>query len=117
VKGQETTNDDQSTIRLTEKAAQKFREILAQENKSGWALRLGIESSCCCGAEYFLDYSHQAKTDDTIFESEGIQIHVQQNSIPQLLGTIIDYVEGKHGAGFKISNPSCCGGCSHNCCS
>jgi iron-sulfur cluster assembly accessory protein len=112
--------EDQSTICLTEKAAEKFREILAEENKSGWGLRFGINSSGCCGGEYFLDYSQKARSDDTIFESYGIQIHVQQKSAPQLLGTIIDYVDGKHGAGFKISNPSCSGCCqghSHNCCS
>ena len=111
---------DQSTISLNEKAAQKLRELLAEENKAGWALRFGVNSSNCCGGEYFLDYSQKARSDDTIFESHGIQIHVNQKSAPQLLGTIIDFVEGKHGAGFKISNPSCngcCQGHSHNCCS
>lgn len=109
-------SDDTSTIRLTEKAAKKFLEILAKENKTGWALRFGINASTCCGGEYLLDYSQKARADDTIFESNGVQIHVQQKLTPQLLGTVIDYVEGKHGAGFKISNRSCCG-CSHKCCS
>ena len=109
-------SEDTSTIRLTEKAALKFQEILANENKSGWALRFGVNSTSCCGGEYFLDYSQKARADDTVFESYGVQIHVQQKLAPQLLGTIIDYVEGKHGAGFKISNRSC-GCCSHKCCS
>lgn len=113
--------DDNTTIALTEKAAQKFLEILANEEKQGWSLRLGINSASCCGGDYFLDYSQKARSDDMIFESHGVQIHVQQKSAPQLLGTTIDYVEGKHGTGFKISNRSCGGGCcnghSHKCCS
>ena len=109
-------SDDSSTIRLTEKAAQKFLEILAKENKIGWALRFGINTSSCCGGDYFLDYSQKARVDDTIFESHGVQIHVQQKLAPQLLGATIDYVEGKHGSGFKITNRSC-GCCTHKCCS
>jgi iron-sulfur cluster assembly accessory protein len=115
----EDSHDD-STISLTEKAAQKYLEILAQENKSGWGLRLGINSTGCCGGDYFLDYSQNARSDDVIFESYGVEIHVQQKSAPELLGTTIDYVEGKHGVGFKIMSRSChgcCGGHSHNCCS
>jgi len=114
---QDSCND--STISLTEKAAQKYLEILAKENKSGWALRLGLHHSSCCGGEYFLDYSQKAHADDTVFESHGVQIHVQQKLAPQLLGTIIDYVEGKHGAGFKVisSCGGCCDGHSHKCCS
>ncbi len=113
-------SEDNSTIRLTEKAAQKFRELLAEENKSGWSLRFGVNPSSCCGGENFLDYSQKARADDTVFEYHGIQIHVNQKSAPQLLGTIIDYVEGKHGAGFKISAPpcgGCCNGHSNKCCS
>jgi len=115
----EDSHED-STISLTEKAAQKYLEILANENKSGWGIRLGINSSGCCGGDYFLDYSQKASSDDLIFESHGVQIHVQKKSASELLGTTIDYVEGKHGVGFKIVGRSCggcCGGHSHKCCS
>ena len=100
-----------STISLTERAASQFRVLLAEDGKTGWGLRFGIQSSGCCGFEYFLDYSEKAKSDDQTFESFGIQIHVQEKSTPRLLGSVIDYVEGKQGAGFKIfsSSPHSCG--------
>jgi len=109
--------EDPDTITITKRAAQKFLEILQEENKSGWGLRLGEKAAGCSGFEYFLDYSEKAKHGDRVFESEGIQIHVQQTILERLLGSIIDYVDGLHGAGFKISNPnvkSSCGcGSSH----
>jgi iron-sulfur cluster assembly protein len=110
--------DDAPAIQMTEQAAKQFRAILAEEKKTGWALRFGIQASGCCGFEYFLDYSHEAQPTDDVFESHGVQIHVDKKSTPQLLGSTIDYAEDKHGAGFKVIGPtSGCGCHSHGCCS
>jgi iron-sulfur cluster assembly accessory protein len=109
--------EDLSTITLTERAAKKLTEILAEEEKVGWGLRFGEKAAGCSGFEYFLDYSEKPKHGDLIFESQGIQIHVQHKSLDRLLGCVIDYTDGLQGAGFKISNPnvkSSCGcGSSH----
>ncbi len=109
--------EDLSTITLTPRAAKKFSSILAEEGKTGWGLRFGEKAAGCSGFEYFLDYSEKPKAGDTLFESEGIQIHVQHQSVSRLLGSVIDYVDGLQGAGFKISNPnvkaSCGCGTSH----
>lgn len=112
-----TEEEDLSTITMTKKAATKFKQILEEEGKTGWALRFGEKSAGCKGLEYILDFSNQAKDDDAVFESQGVQIHVNQKSVQRLLGSIIDYVDGLKGAGFKISNPnvkaSCGCGNSH----
>ena len=109
---------DLSSITMTKKAAAKFKQILEEEGKTGWALRLGEKSAGCRGLEYILDFSNQAQADDVVFASAGIQIHVQQKSLSRLLGCVVDYVDGLKGAGFKISNPnvkSSCGcGNSHS---
>lgn len=106
------------TITLTPKAAEKFLHILQEEGKQGWSLRFGDHMSGCSGFEYVLDYSEKAEADDVIFESQGIQIHVNKNSLKRLLGSIIDFVDGLRGSGFKITNPNvkaACGcGSSHN---
>ena len=109
--------EDISTITLTERAAVKYRAILEDEGKAGWGLRYGEKAAGCSGFEYFIDYSEKAKPGDAIYESQGIEIHIQQKSVGRLLGSVIDYVDGLQGAGFKISNPnvkSSCGcGTSH----
>lgn len=109
--------EDLSTITLTPKAAGKFQEILLEENKAGWGLRFGEKMAGCSGFEYYLDFSEKANADDTIFESQGIQIHVKSNLEGRLKGCVIDYVEGLQNAGFKITNPNvkaACGcGSSH----
>lgn len=106
------------TIGFTERAAKKYLDILEEEGKQGWGIRFADKMAGCNGFEYVLDYSERPETDDQIFESQGIQIHVQKGSVKRLLGSLIDFVDGLHGSGFKITNPnvkSACGcGSSHN---
>lgn len=108
---------DLSTITITPRAAKKYLEILDEEGKHGWGLRFAEKMAGCNGFEYALDYSEKALPDDTVFESIGIQIHVTNNMVSRLLGSEIDFVDGLHGSGFKVSNPnvrSSCGcGTSH----
>lgn len=109
---------DESTITITPRAASKFIEILNEEGKQGWGMRFAEIPAGCSGFEYVLDYSEKALAEDTIFESSGVKIHVTTAMVPRLLGSVIDFVDGLRGSGFKITNPhvkSSCGcGTSHN---
>lgn len=109
---------DVSTITVTARAASKFLGILDEEGKQGWGMRFAEVAAGCNGFEYALDYSEKAEADDQIFESSGVQIHVHKKMVPRLLGSVIDFVDGLRGSGFKITNPnvrSSCGcGTSHN---
>lgn len=111
-------DSDPTTIEVTPRAAKKFKEILEEEGKPGYHLRFAEKMAGCSGFEYMLDYSEKALHDDAVFESSGIQVHINKAMVPRLLGSIIDYVDGLKGAGFKITNPnvrSACGcGTSHN---
>lgn len=99
------------TITLTTAAADKYRAILKAENKEGWGLHFSERAAGCSGFEYALDYSEKADDEHTVFESEGIKIHVPNASVDRLLGCKIDYTEGLKGSGFKITNPNVKSGC------
>lgn len=109
---------DSSTVTMTKSAADKYRQILKSENKEGYGLRFMLKAGGCSGFEYTLDYSEKAREEDTIFVSQGIEIHIPESIADRLLGSEIDYIDGLQGAGFKISNPnvksSCSCGTSHN---
>lgn len=102
---------DTSTISMTKKAAEKFQEILAEEGKEGWGLRFADRAGGCSGFEYVLDYSEKALPDDEVFHSHGVDIHVNNNAAARLMGSVIDFVDGLHGSGFKITNPNVKGSC------
>ena len=46
-----------------------------------------------------------------MFEFGGIPIYIDRASAPYLSGTVIDFVTGLHGGGFKFSNPNATGTC------
>ena len=109
---------DLNTISMTERAATKLKQILKTEGVENHGLRFGDQPGGCSGYEYVLDFEEAAGENDVSFESHGVPIYVDKSCVARLLGSEIDYIDGLHGAGFKISNPnvrSSCGcGTSQN---
>jgi len=102
---------DLSTITITKRAADKYRQILSDEGKDTWSLRLGEQAAGCSGFEYVLDYSEKPTDKDKVFTSEGLEIHVHEADLSRLIGVEIDFVDGLNGSGFKITNPNVKGSC------
>ena len=101
-----TTDDDDPMLGLTEKAAEKVREIQAAESiEPSYGLRLRVVGGGCSGFAYDL-YFDQVTEMDRTFDSHGVKLVVDQMSLQYLAGTTVDYVEGLQGAGFKFGNPN-----------
>lgn len=97
---------------LTDRAAEKVREIREAEGLGDQGLRVRVLGGGCSGFSYDLFFEEETTERDQSFDSHGISIHVDMMSLTYLEGTEIDYVEGLHGAGFKFNNPgakSTCG--------
>lgn len=105
-------------VTLTETAARKIAELRMEEGKPDWGLRIRLVGGGCSGMSYELGWEDQEAAGDTVVESHGIKVFVDQHSAPFLAGSEIDYVDNQMlGAGFAINNPnvkSSCGcGQSH----
>jgi iron-sulfur cluster assembly accessory protein len=101
-------NDEQDgpMVGLSDKAAEKVKEIRGEENiEETYALRLKVQGGGCSGFSYDL-YFDQPQETDRPFEVKGVKLICDEMSLMYLLGTEIDYVEGLHGAGFKFNNPN-----------
>lgn len=90
-------------ITLTEPAAARVAEQIAKHGAV--ALRFGVKKSGCSGYSYVLDFADEVNADDTVFEEFGVQVVVNQESLPILEGTQIDYVAEGLNQTFKFSNP------------
>lgn len=93
-------------IQLTEVAASKVKELLAQRGTPDVGLRIGVKGGGCSGNSYFMEFCEPGATADEIVESHGVHLVVDLKSMVLLGGTTIDYVEGLMGAGFKFNNPN-----------
>ena len=99
-------------ITLTDKSAEKVREFLsAQDAIAATAgLRVGVRGGGCSGFQYALAFDEQ-RDGDTVFEDKGIRLLVDNPSLPYVRGSVIDFVDGLQGAGFKVENPNVVAAC------
>jgi iron-sulfur cluster assembly protein len=99
-------------ITITDKGAEKVREFLAgQPDDVGMAgLRVGVRGGGCSGFQYQLAFDEQ-RDGDAVFESHGLKLLVDGESLPFVRGSQIDFEEGLQGAGFKVSNPNVVAAC------
>jgi iron-sulfur cluster assembly accessory protein len=119
---EEQTNVNE--VSMTEKATEKLKEILREEEKNGWGVKFADQSAACgAGFEYILEPCFHPNPTDKFFYSHGIAIFVPSLSIERLLGSVIDFEEGFLDEnftgliklGFTISNPNVHSTCDCGC--
>ena len=82
------------------------------DNKEKWGLRLLVTPGGCAGYEYGMDFEEKSGNDDIVLEQHGLKVFVDKESASLIAGTEIDFVEGLHQTGFKITNPNAKSMCS-----
>ncbi|MFI5010093.1 MAG: HesB/IscA family protein [Solirubrobacterales bacterium] len=99
-------------ISITDKGAEKVHEFLAgQEGDVTMAgLRVGVRGGGCSGFQYQLAFDEQRES-DLVFESHGLKLLVDGDSLQFVQGSVIDYEESLQGAGFKVNNPNVVAAC------
>lgn len=93
-------------IKVTDFAKKKAVELMEEENKSGYFIRVGVTGGGCSGLMYQLKFDNQINADDKEFEDNGIKIVVDKKSVLYLVGTILDFSGGLNGKGFIFTNPN-----------
>ncbi len=92
-------------ITITEKAAGKIRDCVAEAHGVSSGLRIKVVGGGCSGLQYKLDLDSEHKG-DKIFERDGARLYVDRKSYLYINGTEIDYRDGLQNAGFSLSNPN-----------
>ena len=101
-----------ATINITEKAAEKVHELISKQGLPETAgLRLGVQGGGCSGLSYALKFDTEARTNDKVFELNGVKVFVDPKSFIYLAGTTLDYQESLVSAGFVFQNPNAAKSC------
>jgi iron-sulfur cluster assembly protein len=93
-------------VTLTDRAAERVREILARAEKPYAGLRVGVKNGGCAGQEYVLDYAEAPEPLDEVVEDKGVTIYVEPKSVLFLIGSEIDFETSKLAAKFVFNNPN-----------
>ena len=100
------TETDISTISLSTAASDAVKNILAERNLEGYALRVYVAGGGCCGVNFGMALDNNIRDIDTTIEANGVQVVVDEVSIDYLRGATIDFVNDPvRGAGFAVDSP------------
>ncbi|WP_339828518.1 iron-sulfur cluster assembly accessory protein [uncultured Parvibaculum sp.] len=93
-------------ITLTEAAAARMKEIMAESDGKYIGVRIGVKNGGCAGMEYTMEYAEAASPLDEVVEDKGVRILIDPKAILFLLGTEMDYQVDKFASGFRFNNPN-----------
>ena len=102
-----------SYISVTESAASKIKDLLAEESKSDSGLRVFVQGGGCSGFQYglMIDEGEGDATTDAVIETNGVKLLVDPISARYLKGAEVDFVDNVTGGGFTIKNPQATSTC------
>lgn len=94
------------TIKLTNIAIKKVKEIMKTENKKNEVLRVSVLAGGCSGHTYDLEIIPKPMENDLIMKQSDVQIAVDKESTEFLNNIIIDFIDTLNESGFKFNNPN-----------
>ena len=92
-------------IALTDRAAVHVKNYLAN-NAEGVGLRVAVKPTGCSGYQYVIEAAQAVNEHDTAFESNGVNVVVDAQSLRYLAGTELDFVKEGLNEGFRFHNPN-----------
>ena len=101
-----TTAETGAELIFTTRAADKVRQLIAEENNPALKLRVYVAGGGCSGFQYGFTFDESVQEGDTQVENDGVTLLVDPMSYQYLVGAEIDYKEDLQGAQFVIRNPN-----------
>lgn len=97
---------------ITEAAAERVRNAVANATKPVLGLRVGVKNGGCAGMSYTVEYADAVQPLDEVIEDKGVKVLVDPKAVLFLLGSQMDVRTDKFSSTFVFNNPnetSACG--------
>ena len=108
-----TTEVQTQAVLLSPAAAEIVRGLLKERNLDDtYALRIYVAGRTCSGLQYGMALDNEPRETDLTFESEGLKVFVDDQSIQYMAGAVVDYIDDERGKGFLVDNPNQAPACS-----
>jgi iron-sulfur cluster assembly accessory protein len=86
--------------------------MLQEKDLPNHGLRVFVRGGGCAGMEYGMAYEDAAREGDTVVETKGVRLFVDNYSAQLLDGASIEFEDGLMGTGFKVDNPNALATCA-----
>ena len=98
-------------ITLTDAAADRVRELISHATEPVGGLRVGLSTRGCSGMSYVVEYATDKRKFEEVIEDKGVRVFVDAAAVMFLIGSEMDYQDGKFQSGFVFNNPNEKGRC------
>ena len=99
-------------VNLTPAESDKVKHLLAQEGREDLRLRVAVQPGGCSGLIYQLYFDERFLDGDKAVDFDGVEVIVDDMSVPYLDGATIDFKDTISEQGFTIDNPNAAGSCA-----
>ena len=94
-------------IYISDKAKARVEKLMADDGMGeDHFVRVSVVSGGCSGLSYKMDFDHELKTGDQVFEDKGMRLVTDRKSVLYLFDTTLDFSDGLSGKGFHFLNPN-----------
>jgi iron-sulfur cluster assembly accessory protein len=101
---------------ITDKAADKAKELLASEGKENWGIRVYVAGENCCGLSYGLNVQEKEMPNDEVIEKNGLKVFMDKQTLETLSGKQLEYHTEGEAEGFILTGGiSSCGSTCDTC--
>ena len=97
---------NKQVITLSDRAADRVKEIMANAKEQFIGVRVGVTSGGCAGMSYVMEYAKEVNKSDEIIEDKGVKVLIDPKAIMYLLGTEMDYKKEEFKSTFVFKNPN-----------
>jgi len=97
---------NKQVIKLSDRAAERVKEIMAQAKEPIIGVRVGVASGGCAGMSYVMEYAKKTNPNDEVIEDKGVKVFVDSAAVMYLLGTEMDYKREELSSSFVFNNPN-----------
>ncbi len=100
-----------SAIQISDAAAARVRQMLAEAKEGVIGVKLGVRARGCSGLTYDLSYATDVGPHDEVIEDKGVKVLIDPAAVMFLLGSVMDYKDDPFETGFVFKNPNAKGTC------
>ena len=105
------TTETQDGLLIGDGAVARIQALIENEGNPALMLRIGITGGGCSGFQYNFSLDDKIGDDDVVFSKNGINVVVDETSIPFVSGATLDFKNDLMGNYFTMDNPNASSTC------
>ncbi|MGH7608949.1 MAG: HesB/IscA family protein [Candidatus Dormibacteria bacterium] len=98
-------------VLATRDAIEEIRDWQGRSARPDSVFRIDVRLGGCRGFKLFFDLEDGAQADDILTDFDGVRVVVQQDGLPLIAGSVLDFEDSHRGRGFRLANPNARNAC------